>query len=169
MVTSADVAAFRECLGHFPTGVTVVTARTEAGPVGCVVGSFFSVSLDPLLVGFAAGRHSTTWAAIRQVGSFCVNILGTDQLDLSSQMSGTDDRFSGLSHTNAPVSGAPVLDGVPAWVDCSIEAIHPAGDHDLVVGRVEAFEANADHSSGPLIFHRRAFGGFVEAESVGGA
>jgi flavin reductase (DIM6/NTAB) family NADH-FMN oxidoreductase RutF len=72
VVTSADVAAFRECLGHFPTGVTVVTARTEAGPVGFVVGSFFSVSLDPLLVGFAAGRNSSTWAAIKLVGSFCV-------------------------------------------------------------------------------------------------
>lgn len=169
MVNSADVAAFRECLGHFPTGVTVVTARTEAGPVGFVIGSFFSVSLDPLLVGFAAKRESTTWTAIEQAGTFCVNILGSHQLELSARMSGPGDRFAGLSHTSAPVSGAPLLDGVPAWVDCTIDAVHPAGDHDIVVGRVEAFDAHADRSTGPLVFHRRMFGGFVEVEKVGGS
>ncbi len=76
----SDAEAFRECLGHFPTGVTVVTSRTSDGPVGFVVGSFFSVSLDPLLVGFAAGRNSYTWSAIKRTGSFCVNVLGTNQL-----------------------------------------------------------------------------------------
>ncbi|MEZ5374302.1 MAG: flavin reductase family protein [Microthrixaceae bacterium] len=168
MQSSVDAAAFREVLGHFPTGVTVVTSRTESGPVGFVIGSFFSVSLDPLLVGFAAGRDSSTWAAIKSTGSFCVNVLGTHQLELSGRMSGPGDRFAGISHSDAPVSGAPLLDGVPAWVDCTIDAIHPAGDHDLVVGRVEAFDADADADEdwSPLIFHRRAFGGFVEVDPV---
>ena len=160
MVVNADAAAFRECLGHYPTGVTVVTARTEDGPAGFVVGSFFSVSLNPLLVGFAAGRESSTWGAIRPTGAFCVNVLGTHQLDLSSRMSGSGDRFEGISHSESPVSGAPLLDGVLAWVDCTIDAVHAAGDHDLVVGRVEAFDAHPDGGD-PLIFHRRAFGGFA--------
>jgi 3-hydroxy-9,10-secoandrosta-1,3,5(10)-triene-9,17-dione monooxygenase reductase component len=162
-VAISDAEAFRECLGHFPTGVTVVTSRTSDGPVGFVVGSFFSVSLDPLLVGFAAGRNSYTWSAIKRTGSFCVNVLGTHQLELSARMSGPGDRFEGISHGDAPVSGAPLLDGVPAWVDCTIDAIHPAGDHDLVVGRVEAFDVAGDNLE-PLIFHRRLFGGFVQVQ-----
>lgn len=160
MGTSDDTMAFREALGHYPTGVTVVTARTGDGPVGFVVGSFFSVSLDPLLVGFAAGRQSSTWTAIKAAGSFCVNVLGTHQLDLSARMSGAGDRFEGVSHSEAPVSHAPLLDGVLAWVDCTIDAVHVAGDHDLVIGRVEAFDAHPDGGE-PLIFLRRAFGGFA--------
>ena len=75
-----DSAHFRQVLGHFPTGVTVITAAGPEGkPAGFAVGSFFSVSLEPPLVGFCAGKASSSWPGIRDAGSFCVNILAEDQ------------------------------------------------------------------------------------------
>src|SRR5205823_12880094 len=100
----------RQVLGHFPTGVTVITARGE-GPVGVSVAQFFSVALDPLLIGFCAIRDSSTWPAIRQAGSFCVNVLADDQEALSRRFSQADiDRFEGVARAPAP-SGAPPLGG----------------------------------------------------------
>jgi len=151
-----DGAAFREVLGQFATGVTVVTAMTADEPVGMAVNSFTSVSLDPPLVLFCAARGSTTWPRIRAAGRFAVNILGEHQEDVSRLFAtkGTD-RFSSVSwHVGS--SGAPVLDDVLAYVDCTIEAEHPAGDHVIVVGRVLDLGICAD--CGPLLFHGGGYG-----------
>jgi 3-hydroxy-9,10-secoandrosta-1,3,5(10)-triene-9,17-dione monooxygenase reductase component len=154
-----DSAKFRQVLGHFPTGVTVVTAAPDSGPVGMAVGSFCSVSLDPPLVAFFPGKTSASWPGIEEAGSFCVNVLAEDQEDLSRRFASTDlDKFTGLGWKPAP-SGAPLLDGVLAWIDCDIEVVAEAGDHWSVTGRVRDLEVV--HDGAPLLFFRGGYGRFA--------
>src|ERR1041384_7822851 len=97
MNSSFDAATYRQVLGHFPTGVTVITAVLDGQPVGPAGGSFSSVSLAPPLVGFFPDRSSSSWPKIRDAGAFCVNILAEDQEDVCRRfaMKG-DDKFAGL-------------------------------------------------------------------------
>lgn len=150
---------FRQVLGHFPTGVTVITAPTEEGPVGLAIGSFASVSLDPPLVAFFAGRSSTSWARIQTSGVFCVNILADDQEHVCRRFASKDhDRFAGLDWTPAP-SGSPVLPGVVAWIDCDIDSVTEAGDHWCVTGWVRDLDIGQDGA--PLLFLRGGYGRFA--------
>jgi 3-hydroxy-9,10-secoandrosta-1,3,5(10)-triene-9,17-dione monooxygenase reductase component len=154
-----DSAHFRQVLGHFPTGVTVITASGSEGPAGFAVGSFFSVSLEPPLVGFCAGKASSSWPGIRSAGSFCVNILADDQEAVCRQFSSkVDDKFTGLGWTPTS-SGAPKLTDVLAWIECDVEAIHDAGDHEICVGRVR--ELKVERENGPLLFYRGGYGRFA--------
>jgi flavin reductase (DIM6/NTAB) family NADH-FMN oxidoreductase RutF len=154
---AADGARFRQVLGHFPTGVTVVTAGTEGGPVGLCVGSFTSVSLHPPLVAFCAGYSSTSYPLIEAAGHFCVNILAEDQEEIARVFADKgDDKFSGIGWRPSVVTRAPVINDVLAWIDCEIDAIHEAGDHWIVVGRVLDLEIG--HEGGPLLFFRGGFG-----------
>jgi 3-hydroxy-9,10-secoandrosta-1,3,5(10)-triene-9,17-dione monooxygenase reductase component len=156
-VSEVDSAEFRRVLGHFPTGVTVVTAAAEP-PVGVSVAQFFSVSLDPLLVGFCAIRSSSTWPSIRATGSFCVNVLAEDQEVLSRRFSQSGvDRFEGVAWTPGP--GGPRLGGALAWVDADIRDVHEAGDHDICVGEVTAL--GVEHEAGPLVWFRSGYGRFA--------
>ncbi|MFJ9922235.1 flavin reductase family protein [Streptomyces rubiginosohelvolus] len=150
-------AEFRRVLGHFASGVTVVTARDADGPTGFACQSFASLSLDPPLVSFMVARTSTTWPRIARAGAFCVNILGAEQgaLCRGFAVSGVD-KFAGVAYGDAPATGSPLLDSVPAWIDCRIHAVHTGGDHLIVVGRVEAL--GAEEEGEPLLFHRGAFG-----------
>ncbi|SCD44702.1 NADH-FMN oxidoreductase RutF, flavin reductase (DIM6/NTAB) family [Streptomyces sp. Termitarium-T10T-6] len=152
-------AEFRRVLGHFASGVTVVTARDTDGPTGFACQSFASLSLDPPLVTFMVARTSTTWPRIARAGAFCVNVLGADQgaLCRGFAVSGAD-KFAGVAYGEAPATGSPLLDSVPAWIDCRIHAVHTGGDHLIVVGRVEALGSEEDGE--PLLFHRGAFGRF---------
>jgi len=155
--SAADGARFRQVLGHFPTGVTVVTAGTEAGPVGLCVGSFTSVSLHPPLVAFCAGFSSTSYPRIEAAGHFCVNILAEDQEEVARVFADKgDNKFSGIGWRPSVVTRAPVINDVLAWIDCEIDAIHEAGDHWIVVGRVLDLEIG--HEGGPLVFFRGGFG-----------
>jgi 3-hydroxy-9,10-secoandrosta-1,3,5(10)-triene-9,17-dione monooxygenase reductase component len=154
---AGDGARFRQVLGHFPTGVTVVTAGTEEGPVGLCVGSFTSVSLHPPLVAFCAGYSSTSYPRIEAAGHFCVNILAEDQEEIARVFADKgDDKFSGIGWRPSVVTHAPVINDVLAWIDCEIDAIHEAGDHWIVVGRVLDLEIG--HEGGPLVFFRGGFG-----------
>jgi flavin reductase (DIM6/NTAB) family NADH-FMN oxidoreductase RutF len=164
-VFSFDALEFRKVLGHYPTGVCVVTTRDEAGnKSGLVVGSFTSISLDPPLVGFFPTKESRTWLRIERAGRFCVNVLSSDQLDLCRRFTGrSDDKFSGLMHGSSP-SGMPLLDGIMAWIDCSIQRVVELGDHLLVVGRVEALGKSDDEGS-PLLFHKGGYHGTVAMEA----
>jgi 3-hydroxy-9,10-secoandrosta-1,3,5(10)-triene-9,17-dione monooxygenase reductase component len=152
-----DPAHFRQVLGHFPTGVTVITATgADGGRVGLAVGSFFSVSLEPPLIGFCAGHSSASWPRIREAGKFCVNVLAADQESVSRVFaSKAPDKFDGLGLQPAPFSGAPILDGALAWVDCELEAVHGAGDHDIVVGWVHQLAVAEE--DGPLVFYRGGY------------
>ncbi|MGX1886100.1 flavin reductase family protein [Streptomyces sp. NPDC055287] len=157
-----DPAEFRSVLGHFASGVTVITAPAvgpEEPAAGFACQSFASLSLDPPLVTFMVARTSTTWPRIARAGVFCVNILGADQGGLCRgfAVSGAD-KFAGVGYEPAPVTGSPLLDSVPAWIDCRIQTVHTGGDHLIVVGRVEALGGAADGE--PLLFHRGRFGRF---------
>jgi 3-hydroxy-9,10-secoandrosta-1,3,5(10)-triene-9,17-dione monooxygenase reductase component len=152
-----DAARYRQVLGHFPTGVTVITARSDDGPAGLCVGSFTSVSLDPPLVAFCAGDLSSSYPRIEAAGHFCVNILAEDQEEIARVFaSKADDKFAGIGWRPSVATGAPVINGVLAWIDCEIDAIHEAGDHWIVVGRVLDLEIG--HEGGPLVFFRGGFG-----------
>jgi flavin reductase (DIM6/NTAB) family NADH-FMN oxidoreductase RutF len=154
-----DSARFRQVLGHFPTGVTVVTAVNGEKPVGLAVGSFTSVSLEPPLVAFCPAKTSSSWPKIREAGSFCVNILAEDQEDVCRVFaSKAEDKFEGLGWRKG-TKGLPVLTDVLAWIVCEIETVHDAGDHDVVIGRV--IELEVEQESGPLIFYRGGYGRFT--------
>ncbi|MFJ3288795.1 MULTISPECIES: flavin reductase family protein [unclassified Streptomyces] len=152
---------FRRVLGTFATGVVIVTAPPDAGapdrPAGFACQSFASLSLDPPLVAFMVGRTSTTWPRIARAGVFCVNVLaaGQEELCRAFAVSGAD-KFAGVRHDPAPVSGSPRLAGTLAWIDCAVHAVHPGGDHLIVVGRVDALGA-PDGEGAPLLFHRGRF------------
>lgn len=145
-------------LGHFPTGVTVVTGIENGVPVGLAIGSFGSVSLEPPLVMFCPGKASNSWPAIEASGSFCVNVLADDQAAVSSLFAGRDpDKFAGVAWSTR-ATGSPVIDGCLAWIDCSIEVVHEGGDHWIVVGRVADLGVGRP-DSGPLIFFKGGYGG----------
>lgn len=152
---SFDAARFREVLGHFCTGVTVVTSLDGDGPAGFTAQSFVSLSLDPPLVAVCPASGSATLPRIRAAGTFCVNVLTDDQEAVSRTFAGRGiDKFEGIGWRPAP-SGAPVLDDVLAWVDCSVEVEHVVGDHVLVVGRVRDLGTGDGR---PLLFFRGGYG-----------
>ncbi len=138
--------------------MTVVTCLSAGQPLGLAVNSFTSVSLRPPLVAFCVARSSATWRSLREVGTFCVNILREDQEAISRVFATSGlDRFQGVGWRAAP-SGAPVLSGVLAWIDCTVEAEYEAGDHLIVVGRVR--ELDLAHAGRPLLFYRGGYGRF---------
>ena len=160
-----DPAHFRKVLGAFPTGVTVVTAMDGERPVGLVIGSFTSVSLDPPLVGFLPMVTSDRWVKLRTGTSFCVNVLSHDQGSLCWQFSKSsiEHPFEGVEWRPAPVTGSPILEGAIAWIDCSLEKIVEAGDHDFVMGRIEDMEHHEPHlEPAPLLFYKGKLGGFQQ-------
>jgi flavin reductase (DIM6/NTAB) family NADH-FMN oxidoreductase RutF len=150
---------FRQVLGTYPTGVCVITAIGPDGvPAGMAVGSFTSVSLDPPLVGFLSDHGSTSWPKIRAAGRFCVNILGADQEPVCRAFAAKSaDKFAGLGWRRSP-AGAPILDGAVGWIDCTLDAVHAAGDHDIVIGRVS--EMGLGNPSLPLVFFEGGYGRF---------
>lgn len=124
--------------------------------MGLAVGSFFSVSLDPALVGFCVSQGSSSWVGIRDIGRFCVNVLAADQEEPCRVFaSKVADKFEGIGHRPAPFTGAPLLDNVLAWVDCEIDVVHPAGDHNVVIGRVHDLAVVREHD--PLVFFRGGY------------
>ena len=153
-----DSGLFRNVLGHFPTGVTAVTAVNNGRPVGMAIGSFTSVSLEPPLVAFLPGKESGSWKEIHEPGSFCVNVMAQDQLEVCGVMaSRTEDKFADVEWSTAP-SGSPIIAGSIAYIDCEIEAVHDGGDHDIVVGRVVELEVM--ESKPPLVFFQGNYGTF---------
>ncbi|MGP4043540.1 flavin reductase family protein [Streptomyces sp. 2A115] len=161
-----DADAFRNVLSRFATGVVAVTGRAGVGfrPVGLTVNSFTSVSLDPPLVSFCAGRTSRTWPVLRNSERICVNILGAGQEEISRRLARSGaDKFSAVPWSPSP-SGQPVLDGTIAWLECSVEAEHPAGDHHIVVARAHVL-ATVDEDS-PLLFYRGEYGRFTPGTGV---
>jgi flavin reductase (DIM6/NTAB) family NADH-FMN oxidoreductase RutF len=145
----------RRVLGHFASGVTVVAGFDGEEPVGFACQSFTSVSLDPPLVLVCPAHTSSTWPRIQASGSFSVNVLAADQTELCKTFATSGaDKFDGL-RWHATQWG-PSLDGVLATVHCDIEQVHVAGDHDVVIGRVQQLVTHRE--SGPLLFWKGQFG-----------
>ncbi len=156
----SDPLMFRNVLGHFPTGVVLITGVADDGePVGMIVGSFTSVSLDPPLVAFLPTVASQTFKRLRTAKSFCVNVLAADQEDVCRRFAGrAANKFDGVSWQPSPL-GAPVLDGVVAYIDCTFESISDAGDHFIVLGAVEELQVCSPVA--PLLFFQGGYGRFA--------
>ncbi|WP_406691772.1 flavin reductase family protein [Saccharopolyspora sp. ID03-671] len=156
---AVDGGDFRRALGHFCTGVTVVTAAGDGGPVGFACQSFSALSLDPPLVLFCPGRASRTWPLIERAGHFCVNVLSAEQREVSAVFGRRgEDKFANLTWAPAP-SGAPILDGALTWLDCEVDNVLDGGDHHIVVGRVHTLGEPADED--PLLFYKGAYTGIT--------
>ena len=150
-----EPAEMRRVLGQFATGVTIVTGSDEGEPVGFACQSFTSVSLDPPLVLFCPAQTSRSWPRIRRGGVFSVNVLADDQLDICTAFASSGgNKFEGLPWHETP--WGPCIDDVLATVHCEIEAVHPAGDHDVVIGQVR--QLVTPREDGPLLFFRGDFG-----------
>lgn len=153
---SFDSATFRQVLGHVPTGVTVIASTLEGEPVGLAVGTFFSVSLEPPMVGFCAANTSTSFPKVHQAGVFCASVLSEDQEAVSRIFASSGaDKFRGLGWRPSSDTGSPMLTDALAWIDCSIIAVHPAGDHLVVIGAVHHLEIARE--STPLVFYRGGY------------
>lgn len=152
---TVDPRALRAAFGAFQTGVTVVTtADTEGRPIGFTANSFTSVSLDPPLLLVCLAKRSFNYATMTGAAGFAVNILAEDQEAISNTFARpSEDRFAEVGWRPGP-HGAPVLDGAAAWFDCATHEIVDAGDHAILIGRVEAF---ADAGTNGLGYARGAY------------
>ena len=166
MNAAIDAATFRSVLSHFCSGITVVSALQDDVPVGLTCQSFFSLSLDPALVAFSVSRTSSSFPAIREVGSLVINILGADQEDVSNGFarSGTD-KWAGVAWTPGRVHGHPVLRGVVAHLECEIDQVIDAGDHELVIAKVVHLETStaAPEAPDPLLYYRGRYSRLARA------
>ncbi|MEF8716147.1 MAG: flavin reductase family protein, partial [Accumulibacter sp.] len=143
---------FRDALGSFATGVTVLTTlATDGKPVGLTISSFNTVSLDPPLILWSLACDSPRLAAFRHAGHYAVNVLAADQEVISNRFASRDeDRFDALAFTPG-LAGVPLIQGCSAWFECSHEAHYPGGDHLIFLGRVQRFARG--QTADPLIFH----------------
>jgi 3-hydroxy-9,10-secoandrosta-1,3,5(10)-triene-9,17-dione monooxygenase reductase component len=157
-----DPALFRSVLGHFCSGVTVITAIHEGSPVGVTCQSFFSLSLNPALVAFSVGRTSASYPLISSVGSLVINILASGQEEISNSFarSGTD-KWAGISWRESDVVRHPVIEGVVAYLECDIRFEIDGGDHLLVVARVRDLQSRLQPVAqvSPLLFYRGKYVG----------
>lgn len=152
----AAARRFRDVLGRFATGVAVITAMSNDEPVGMTCQSFSSVSLTPPLVLFCPAKTSRAWPLIQRSGSFAVNLLAQGQDGLSNTMATKGiDKFADVDWQPSRITDAPILAGTLAHIDCTIHTVHEAGDHYIVVGRVESLEVG--ESDDPLLFSQGSY------------
>jgi 3-hydroxy-9,10-secoandrosta-1,3,5(10)-triene-9,17-dione monooxygenase reductase component len=159
-----DEAGFRSLMARFATGVVVVTSSGDSGPAGMTANAFASLSLDPLLVMIGFELQSRTLVAVRQSGAFAVNVLASEQEQISRIFAGKQpepEKFDGCAY--AEREGVPVLDGTLAWLRCELEAVHPGGDHVIVVGSVVEMGGNAGE---PLLFYGGRYHRLDSAERI---
>lgn len=154
-----EQARYRQVMGHFASGVTVITTASPSGPRGFTCQAFAALSLEPALVAFAPSRGSATWAHINSSGAFCVNLLTADQEPLARVFATKGaDKFSGVGWAPG-ATRSPILADVLAWVECRLVETHGGGDHLLVVGEVVELGTGAPRAE-PLVFYRGGFGRF---------
>ena len=156
-----DTRKFRDVMGTFTTGVTIVTTIDNKTPHGITANSFTSVSLSPPLVMFCLGKSSTNFESFMASDCFAVNILSSQQDALSTRFATFEgDRFDGLNWT-AWDTGAPILENVIAAIDCRLETSHDAGDHVIVLGLV--VRAEVQNNAPPLLYFK---GGYERLETT---
>jgi len=160
--------AFRQVMGHFVTGVTVVTTFDEGRPQGITVNALSSVSLEPPLVMVALDRRRFITPSVREAARFAVNVLSEDQQALSDCFAGAPvepgrDLFCGAAWTPG-TTGLPLIDGAIATIECTVVERFQAGDHELFIGRVDAM-ANAEPHPMPLLYYRRQYLKIQRAEA----
>jgi 3-hydroxy-9,10-secoandrosta-1,3,5(10)-triene-9,17-dione monooxygenase reductase component len=154
--SAARARRFRDVLGLFASGVTVITTMSDGEPIGMTCQSFSSVSLEPPLVMFSPAKTSRAWPRMQRAGFFCVNILAADQGEVSDAMATKgSDKYDGIGWRPAG-TGAPLLDGVLGYVDCTVHSVHEAGDHYVVLGRVKQL-GFGDGDRKPLLYYRGGY------------
>jgi flavin reductase (DIM6/NTAB) family NADH-FMN oxidoreductase RutF len=158
--SAVDTLRYRQVIGHFATGVAIVTCYGPDGPTGLTTNAITSVSLEPLLLLVCFDNSSRTLPAVRDSGRFCVNVLRAGQEDLARVFASkrvAREKFDAVTHMEA--HGVPVIDGALAWLACDLEALHPAGDHTIGIGAIT--QMDADPTGEPLVWFRGAYGTFV--------
>jgi len=157
-----DAQVYRDVVGRFPTGVTVVSTRSPSGVRMMTANSFTSVSLEPLLVLVCVELSARFHAAVVAAGQWGVSVLAADQEPLSRRFAnrnGTTDPLS-VPHRLGPLTGAPLLDGAVAQMECRTVAEHPGGDHTILIGSVLDGAVTRD-DIGPLVFYRGEYTAFT--------
>jgi flavin reductase (DIM6/NTAB) family NADH-FMN oxidoreductase RutF len=158
---AVDQARFRDVIGRFATGVAIVTAEGQQGPSGLTTNAVSSLSLDPMLLLVCFDNDSRTLPVVESAGRFAVNVLRAGDEELArifaSKRIGRE-KFEAVTHRVA--HGVPVLDDALAWLACDLEALHPAGDHTIGIGRVT--HVDADDDGEPLLFYRGRFARLCE-------
>jgi 3-hydroxy-9,10-secoandrosta-1,3,5(10)-triene-9,17-dione monooxygenase reductase component len=150
-----DASELRRVMGHFATGVTVVTSMIDGRPCAMTANSVASVSLDPPLVMFCPENGSETRRGVRQSGYFAINVLNEAAERISRDFSARGPKtWDGIGY-HAESTGAPVFDDSLAWLDCTVFAEYPGGDHVIVVGEIVAADAAAEGK--PLLFYRGGY------------
>ena len=160
-----DTRAFRQTVGHFATGVTVIAAEVDGRVRGMTANAFTSLSLDPPLVLFCCGKSAHMSEAIRHTSRFSVNMLADTQQDVSTYFAGGWKETSPPPFSFTPWDGFHRLNGCIAALACGVETIFEGGDHWIVVGRVQALH-RSDVESTPLLFFRGRYGRLNEPERV---
>jgi 3-hydroxy-9,10-secoandrosta-1,3,5(10)-triene-9,17-dione monooxygenase reductase component len=156
ILAGPDADSFRHVLGHYPTGVAVITARPSAEPIGMAMNSFTSLSLQPPLVLFCPASASTTWPQLRDAGLIAINVLSARQEPVSRAFAARGaDRFAGLDWSPGQ-NGAPLLHDALGWMECHVQAEYPAGDHSVVIAQIDRMGVH-DAIEDPLVFFRGAY------------
>ena len=156
---AVDPRTFRNVLGQFCTGVTVITTVHDEVPIGFACQSFAALSLDPPLVLFCPTKQSRAWQAIEASGRFCVNMLHENQQHVSAQFgSKAPDKFAGIDWQPSEL-GSPVIDGTLAHIDCTVASVHDGGDHFVVFGAVSSMSEPQAIKPRPLLFYRGEYTG----------
>ena len=149
-------ASLREAFGHFPTGVIAITAEVDGMPVGLAASTFVPVSLDPPLVSFCVQNSSRTWPRLRDCPRLGISVLGESHDEAARSLAArTGDRFAGLDTVSTEAGAAVFIEGTGVWVDTTIDQLVPAGDHTIVILRVNEITVNSDVA--PMVFHRSTF------------
>lgn len=157
---NTNEAKFKEVMGNYPTGVTVVTTVNEQGvPIGLTVNSFASVSLDPLLILWSIDKRVSSYDAVIKAGKFAVHVLAGDQAEVCSLFAAKGaDRFSNCSWAMSE-NQLPILSGTAGVLQCSTYKTIDAGDHTILIGKVIDIDSN---NKEPLLYHKRKFGPIPE-------
>ena len=151
-----NARAFRDAIGHFPTGVTVVTATGPDGPAGMTTNAVTSLSLDPMLLLVCFESSSRTLEVVRASRRFAVNVLRAEDGDLAAVFASKRvgaEKFADVTHAES--HGVPVLDRALAWIACELRELRPAGDHEIGIG--EVLGTGAGQAGDPLVFYRGAY------------
>jgi flavin reductase (DIM6/NTAB) family NADH-FMN oxidoreductase RutF len=160
VATATDTLRYRQVIGHFATGVAIVTCNGPDGPTGLTTNAITSLSLEPLLLLVCFDNTSRSLPAVREARRFAVNVLRAGQDDLARVFASkrvAREKFEAVTHMDA--HGVPVLDGALAWLACDLTALHTAGDHTIGIGAVT--HMHADPGGEPLVWFRGEYGTFA--------
>lgn len=164
--TVIEPLRFREVLGHYASGITVISSYVDDELIGFTCQSFHSVSMSPPLISFSVMSRSASYPKIRKAGRFVVNILSDEQVKISNQFARRgSEKWQGVEWQKSPL-GNPIIVGSLHWLDCEIYAEHTAGDHLIVVGEVKALNLQQAEATQPLLYFKGQYRNIAE-HSVG--